>query len=94
MFAVPLGVVDVCQAGTSRTQPAVELDRAAEVGVGHVLDPVVAQLVGDLDDRHALRSVRLAMSTTSPQWSRVAVGQEDVRRVDLATARRRPWGCR
>ena len=36
MLTVPFGVVDVCQAGTSRTQPQSNVDRAAEVRVADV----------------------------------------------------------
>jgi hypothetical protein len=58
--------VPVCQAGVRRTQPPVELDRAADVRVGHVLEPLLAELAATSVDRHHLRAVRLPMSTMSP----------------------------
>src|SRR3954447_24894708 len=63
---------------------AVELDGPAQVGVGHVLDAVLGQLAGQLDDRHALRARPLGDVDHIPVVVRVAVGQEDVGGGDIA----------
>jgi hypothetical protein len=61
----------------------VELDRAAEVRVGQVLDAGFPQLAGDLSDGHDLRAGALGDVHDVAVVVGVSVRQEDVRGVEL-----------
>ena len=62
---------------------ALELDRAADVRVGHVLEALLAQLAGQLGVRHHLRARALGDVDDVAVVVGVPVGQEDVRRLEL-----------
>ena len=87
------GIVLVCQAGTSLTQPQSKRDGAAEVGVVDLLHALLFEPVGDLDDRHALGAGAGRDADRVGDVVGVAVGDDDVGRVDfLAASSPRP-GC-
>jgi hypothetical protein len=60
-----------------------QLDRPAEVGVDHVLDALAGDLVGQLDDRDHRRAGPLGDLDGVAEVVGVAVGQDDVRRIDV-----------
>ena len=98
----PGGRVRRCRSGVvagvpRRHEPhpaAVELDGAADVRVGHVLEPLLAELVRQLDDRDHLRAGALGDVHDVAVVVGVAVRQEDVRRARARTPRPRPSDCR
>ena len=77
MCGVPSGVRPVLD------RAPVELDGAAEVGVDHVLHALVADLGGQLDDRHHLRAGALGDVHGVPEVVGVAVGEEDMGGLEL-----------
>ena len=94
MFAVPLGDVDVCQAGTSRTQPPSNSTVPPMFGSATFSTPSLAELVRELDDRDRLGAGALGDVHGVAEVVGVAVGEEDVRRLELGRLDRRPSGCR
>ena len=55
VLTVPLGVVDVCQAGVRRTQPQSNSTVPPRLG-SRRLDALLADLAGELDDRDDRRA--------------------------------------
>ena len=94
MFTVPLGVVEVCQAGTSRTQPPSNSTVPPRFGFATFSTPSLLELAGDLDDRHGLGAGALGDVHHVAVVVRVAVGEEDVRRLELGRLDGRLRDCR
>src|SRR4051812_19460323 len=69
VFTVPLGVVEVCQAGTSFTQPQSNLTVPPMFGSATFSMPFSWSSFASSTMATHWAPVRLAMSTTSPQWS-------------------------
>ena len=82
MLTVPLGVVEVCQAGTSLAQPQ------SNVAVPPRLQSTTSSPSSPISPASSVIAtsgapVRLAIATVSPTWSRVAVGEQQRRRRHL-----------
>ena len=66
MLTVPFGDVLVCHAGREPHPAAIELESSADIRVRDVLEALLAELAGQLRDRHHLRAGALADVDQSP----------------------------
>ena len=94
MCGVPSGVTAVCQAGVRRTQPPGNSTVPPMFGSATFSTPVAADLVRQLDDRDHLCAGALGDVHGVAEVVGVAVGQQDVGRLELRRPRPRPSGCR